>query len=39
LTVTDNVWAIVMLVGVGVTVTVGVYFVTVTAEDVPVALL
>jgi len=39
LTVTDNAWTVVMLLEAGVTVTVGVALVTVTAEEVPVALL
>jgi hypothetical protein len=38
-TVTDNAWVTAMLVEVGVTVTVGVAFDTVTVEEVPVALL
>jgi hypothetical protein len=38
-TVTDNAWAVVTLPEAGVTVTVGVTFVTVTAEEVPEALL
>ena len=38
LTVTDNVWTVVTLVGVGVTVTVGATVVTVTGEEVPLAV-